>query len=172
MIERTAPRSVLFSPSNFYDNDELFLDDIRAGQYPMPMRGVNRVAVSDVGELCAQALLDPDFPSGTYSVSGPRSLVGSSRRRFGPRRSVGRSRTPAATSRRRARSARPSRATRQEERDFRASFRTLGRFAIPTSAADVAETTRLLGRPPRAYADYVRDLARTKDLISRPDQAE
>ena len=115
LIERTAPRSVLFSPTNFYDNDELFLDDIRAGQYPMPMRGVNRVAVSDLGELCARALLDPDFPSGTYSVCGPRNFTG-----VAVGAGVGRSARPAGRVHRRrrrrvARGPRSSNSARQEE---------------------------------------------------------
>jgi uncharacterized protein YbjT (DUF2867 family) len=171
MIERAAPHAVLFSASNFYDNDELFLDDILAGRYPMPMRGVNRVAVSDVGELCGRALLDPDFPSGTYSVSGRRSFTGSESAQVwaevlgwpvaytgddvGAWHEALDRRVPPG----------------KKNRDFRASFRTLGRIAVKTSAADVAETTKLLGRPPRAYADHVRELARTPDVISRPDHA-
>ena len=172
LIERTAPRSVLFSPTNFYDNDEIFLDDIRAGQYPMPMRGVNRVAVSDVGELCAQALINPNFPSGTYSVTGPGSFTGAQSAQVWAD-ALGRpveytggdiDAWHAALDRR----VPPG----KKNGDFRASFRALGRIAIQTSATDLAETTRLLGRPPLGYADYVRDLARTAELTSRPDQSE
>ena len=172
LIERTAPDSVLFSPSNFYDNDELFLDDIRAGQYPMPMRGVNRVAVSDVGELCARALLDPDFPSGSYPVSGPRSFTGAQSAQVWAE-ALGR---PVAYTGDDADAWHAALDRRvppgKKNRDFRASFRALGRIAVKTSAADVAETTRLLGRAPLGYADYVRDLARTGGVTSRRDQAE
>jgi hypothetical protein len=63
-------------------------------------------------------------------------------------------------------------APRQKNRDVRASFRALGQIAIKTSAADVAETTRLPGRAPVGYADYVRDLARTGGVTSRPDRGE
>jgi hypothetical protein len=132
LIERTAPGSVLFSPTNFYDNDQIFLDDICAGQYPMPMRGVNR----------ADALGRPVVYTGDDVAAWHEALD----RRIPPGK---------------------------KNPDCRASFRTLGRISIKTSAADLAETTRLLGRaPPGVTPTYVRDLARTRDVINRPDRAE
>ena len=43
--------------------------------------------------------------------------------------------------------------------DFERSYGFLARHGFATSAADLAVTTRLLGRPPRSYETYVRDTA-------------
>ena len=43
--------------------------------------------------------------------------------------------------------------------DWTASMRVLRGFAVHASAEEVATTTRLLGRAPTDYADYVRDTA-------------
>jgi uncharacterized protein YbjT (DUF2867 family) len=159
LIEHSAPAAVIFVPTNFYDNDELFLADIVAGTYPTPMRGINRVAASDVGEVCSRALLDPGFPAGTYPVCGPRSFTGEESARVWadvlgrPVRYTGDDPVAwAAAADRRL-------PTGKKGRDYRASFRLLGRLAIPTSTAQVALTTSLLGRPPLGYAGYARDLA-------------
>lgn len=67
---------MIFSPTNFHQNDELFMTDILAGRYPLPMRRVNRVDVRDLAELCAQALLQPSYPAGEHTIAGPESLSG------------------------------------------------------------------------------------------------
>ena len=75
-IAASATHPVMFMPTNFYQNDEIFAADIRAGRFPMPMRRVNRVDVRDLAELCAQALLEPSYPAGEHMVAGPESFSG------------------------------------------------------------------------------------------------
>ena len=121
--------------------------------------------------LCARALLEPDFPSGSYSVCGPRNFSGAQSAQVWAE-ALGRpvaytGDDVAAWHEALDRRVPPG----KKNRDFRASFKTLGRISIKTSA-DLAETTTLLGRRPLDYADYVKDLARTGDVISRPDRAE
>jgi len=75
-VEATSPEVVMLVPSNFYDNDLTFLPDICAGSFPTPLRGVNRVAARDIGEVAAIALTDPSFPAGSHGISGPSTLSG------------------------------------------------------------------------------------------------
>ena len=69
---RTEP--VLLAPINLFQNDEIFSEDLRSGQFPMPLRSVNRVDVRDVAEIAAQALLRPAFPAAEHVIAGPESL--------------------------------------------------------------------------------------------------
>ena len=43
--------------------------------------------------------------------------------------------------------------------DYRRSYAFLAKHGVPTPARDVAATIALLGRPPRDYETYVRDMA-------------
>ncbi len=162
MVERTLPDAALVVPSNFYDNDLTFLADIEAGEYPTPIRRVNRVAVSDIAQVCADALTDPAFPAGTHGVSGPASLSGEESaaawaEALGrPVRYVGNDPEAweAALCRRIPEGKR--------RRDWRNSFRALGRMSMKTSPRDVEETTRLLGRPPLDYRSWVAAQVRSR----------
>ncbi|WP_375430581.1 SDR family oxidoreductase [uncultured Friedmanniella sp.] len=170
LVEVTLPSAVLLVPTNFYDNDLLFADEILAGSYPCPLRGMNRVAVADVGEVAARVLLRPDLPAGTYPVCGPQTLSGSQSAAVwadvlgrpvnytgdDPElwRAVAARRLPAG----------------RKGTDYRASFRLLGRLAQQTHPAAVARTAELLGRSPLAYDDWVR--AQVAGLIGRPGPSE
>jgi uncharacterized protein YbjT (DUF2867 family) len=170
LVESSSPEAVLLVPSNFYDNDLTFLPDILAGRYPTPLRGVNRVAACDIGEVAATALTDPAFPAGSHGISGPLTLSG-------------------------VESAavwtdvlgRPVRYTGDDPRaweevlcrripegkkrnDWRSSFRALRAMRWGTSAREVAETARLLGRMPTTYRDWVQLQVDRADPESRPGQ--
>jgi len=75
-IERSDTNPVLLIPSNFMQNDDVFLDDIAAGEFCQPLAGVNRVDLRDVAQVASDALLDDEFRSGAYSLVGPESLSG------------------------------------------------------------------------------------------------
>jgi uncharacterized protein YbjT (DUF2867 family) len=155
-VERTSPEVVMLVPSNFYDNDLTFLPDILEGSFPTPLRGVNRVAVHDIGEVAAVALTDPRFPAGTHGISGPATLSG-----------------PESASVWAEALDRPVRYTGDDaeaweaalvrripagkkRNDWRSSFRALGWMRMGTSAREVEETAQLLGRMPTTYQDWVR----------------
>lgn len=155
MVETTSPDAVMLVPSNFYDNDLLFLPDILAGKFPTPLRGVNRVAARDIGEVAATALTDPGFPSGTYGISGPVSLTGAESAAVWaevlgrPVHYTGEDKVAwEATLCQRIPDG-------KKRRDWRNSFRTLGWLTWATSDREVEETTWLLGRAPTAYRDWV-----------------
>ena len=157
-IERSAPGAVLLTPTAFFQNDELFLEDIAAGVYPVPLKGFSMVSTADVGEVAAAALLDPSFPAGTHRVAGPRSMSGPEAaaawaRALGrPVRYTGDD--AEAWERTAALRLPPGR----KGADFRGSFAGLGRFRLAASRKDVAWTTAMLGRPPQDYADWAAGL--------------
>lgn len=161
MIERTSPEAVMLTPPNFYDNDLLFLPDILSGSFPTPLRGVNRVAVCDIGDVAARALTEPDFPSGTHGVWGPVSLTGAESAAIWaevlgrPVRYTGDDKAAwEATLCRRVPDG-------KKRRDWRNSFRTLSWMTMATRPHHVEETTRLLRRGPTTYRDWVQAQVRS-----------
>lgn len=155
MVEETSPDAVLLVPSNFFDNDLPFLPDILQGRFPTPLRGCNRVAACDIGEVAARALTEADFPTGTHGISGPETLTGAesaaiwSEALGRPIRYTGDDRTAwEKTLCQRIPEG-------KRRRDWRNSFRALGWMRVGTSAREVAETTALLGRVPTSYRDWV-----------------
>ena len=154
---RTDP--VIFSPTNFFQNDEIVEADIHDGTFPLPMRCANRVDVRDLAELCARALLEPGHPAGEHTVAGPASLSGRQCAQIWatalhrPVRYVGdddNQWVPVLERRLRG----------QKLVDMITTSRLLARRKIVMPGAARA-TAALLGRPPRNYADYVAGRVRT-----------
>jgi uncharacterized protein YbjT (DUF2867 family) len=150
---------VVFGLTNYYQNDELIRADILDGRYGLPVSraGVNRIDLRDVGEVVAGAMTDPAFPTGSYLLAGPESISGERAAQVWgevlgrPVRYDG---------------DRPDWADAfartldgQKLADFQRTYAVLARRGVPTSARDLAATTRLLGRPPRRYETYVLDTA-------------
>ncbi|HTU59003.1 MAG TPA: NAD(P)H-binding protein, partial [Polyangiales bacterium] len=74
---RSRTNSVVLMPTNFFQNDEVFLDEIESGAFSQPFeRKMNRVDVRDIADAIARACLDPTLPAGAYPVVGPESLDG------------------------------------------------------------------------------------------------
>ena len=155
-LERDLPDAVMFSPGNFMDNDEWFLDELLTGTFPHPHRRCSRIAASDIGEACAIALDDPDFPAGTYDLTGSESFTGAEcaavwQQQLG--RPVVYTGADAAEWDRVASLRLPD--TRKGH-DSRRSFALLGKVSVGVDAAALAATTRILGREPLRYEEYVR----------------
>lgn len=76
-MARPARLGIVLMPTNFFQNDELFQEELREGVFVQPfLRPINRVDVRDVGLAAARASLDPSLPAGAYPVVGPESLDG------------------------------------------------------------------------------------------------
>lgn len=156
LVERSATDPVVLVPSNFMQTDEVLLDTIREGSFVQPShrRGLNRVDVRDLGEVAANVLLDPSFPSGSYPVVGPRSLTGPECARVWsealgrPVRYVGDDDAALEATLTRH-------LTGHRRDDWLASMRALRRLEVKTAAEDLATTTRLLGRAPTDLTGYV-----------------
>jgi uncharacterized protein YbjT (DUF2867 family) len=149
---------IVLMPTNFFQNDEYFAEELRAGAFVQPFdRPINRVDVRDIGDAAARACLDASLASGAYPVVGPESLDG---RACAVEWSRALSRTVAYD----GDDARFRRAVTRELEgkkadDFVASYAAIRRVTVPTAAKDVARTTELLGRAPTPYSAYVRDAA-------------
>ena len=155
-VEATSPDAVMLVPSNFYDNDLTFLPDILAGSFPTPLRGVNRVAAGDIGEVAALALTEPSFPAGSHGISGPATLSGAESAAVWAE-ALGRSVRSTGDDTEAWEAALVRRIPAGKKRnDWRSSFRALSWLRMGTSAREVEETALLLGRAPTTYRDWVR----------------
>ena len=76
-VRRSRMSPVVLMPSNFYQNDELFLDEIRSGRYPQPLgtKGANRVDCRDIGDAAARALVGTSVDAGAYPLVGPEPAL-------------------------------------------------------------------------------------------------
>jgi uncharacterized protein YbjT (DUF2867 family) len=151
--------AVVLMPTNYFENDEFFKDDLSRGAFLQPFdRPFNRVAVRDIAEVAAKVCLDRGFPAGAYPVIGPESLDGAACAATWTR-ALGREvvyRTSDS-----AFEAAVQRAARGKKADdLLASYAAIRKIDLPTSKRDLARTTALLGRPPTPYATYVQGRAR------------
>lgn len=159
-VRRCGASPVVLMPSNFFQNDELFLPELRQGRYPQPLgeRGANRVDCRDIGDAAARAMLDPSVAAGAYPLVGPdpaltgpecaavwASVLGREVRYEG---SLGQWRALVA-----------DRMQARERDDFGKTYALFGRVRVQAKPEELARTTALLQRPPRAYRDYVAELA-------------
>lgn len=164
---RTESRdAVILMPTNFFQNDELFLDDIAAGVFRQPFeRGINRVDVRDIGDAGARALLDPNLPAGAYPLVGPRSLSGAecaaiwSAATGRPVRYDGNDAS--------FREAVNGALSAKKRDDFLASYTAIRKFEIATDPRHLEQTTALLGRAPTSYEAYVRSLDLSAKISDR-----
>jgi uncharacterized protein YbjT (DUF2867 family) len=159
-VRQSTASPVVLMPSNFFQNDELFEQELAAGSYPQPLglKGVNRVDCRDIADAAARALVDPAVAAGAWPLVGPEPAL------TGPgcaavwASALGRpvtydgslDRWSALVS---------TRMHARERDDFRQTYRLFGRLRIAASPAALQRTTALLGRPPRAYSAYVAERA-------------
>jgi uncharacterized protein YbjT (DUF2867 family) len=165
-IERSNTKPVLLVPSNFMQNDDLFVDDIAAGEFCQPLAGVNRVDLRDVAQVATSALLDDEFPSGAYSLVGPESLSGAQCAAVWERE-LGREVRYTGGDESAWKAAFARHLHGRKLTDWEASFGALSKLKVTTGAADLAETRRLLRREPRRYDEYVHDQAAARQLEAR-----
>lgn len=152
------PDAVVLMPPSFFQNDELFLDEILAGELALPFeKPLSRVDVRDLGDAIARALLDRSVPAGAHPVVGPASLSAADCARVWSD-ALGREVRWVGQDDARVRAALGRTLSGKKLEDFVATFRLLRSFDMETTAADVAATTALIGHAPRSYEQYVRDL--------------
>jgi uncharacterized protein YbjT (DUF2867 family) len=152
--------SVVLQPSNFYQNDELFRDEILAGVYPWPLGrwGASRVDTRDIGRAAARALRG-EISSGVYPIVGPVPRIS------GPeaatewtaalRRDVAYAGDDLDDWEQRV----GDRMADKERSDFRKTYALIQRFGVTATKKQLALTREALGGEPRNYNDYVRECA-------------
>lgn len=159
-VRRSSLSPVVLGPSNFYQNDELALPEILAGSYPNPMgqRRLNRVDTRDIGDAAARALVGDDVASGAYSLVGPDNMTGDDVARIWTEE-LGRPVVYGGDDIERWRTTIGTRMSSDlRANDFARTYRIIQRFGAPANARVLAQTTAVLGQPPRDYRSYVREL--------------
>jgi uncharacterized protein YbjT (DUF2867 family) len=159
-VRRCSASPVVLMPSNFYQNDELFLAEIRAGTYPQPLgtRGANRVDCRDIGDAAARALTDPSVEAGAYPLVGADPFL------TGPAcagvwaRALGRD-VAYDGDIERWYSLVADRMHAREREDFKKTYKIFGRMRVAAGPRERERAQQIVGHPPRAYADYVAALA-------------
>lgn len=158
MIARSPIRPVVLVPTNFMQNDEFARSDILAGRFTLPLAGCNRVDLRDLGEITARVLTDPTIEPNVYPIVGPESVSGHTCARLWsealrrPIRYTGDDDAEWTALMRRS-------FTGRKLADMLATWSMLRKRSLSTSRDELAVTTRLLGRLPRSYQQYVRDTA-------------
>lgn len=155
-----AASPVVLMPSNFYQNDELFLPEIRAGVYPQPLgtKGVNRVDCRDIGDAAARALTDDSVEAGGYPLVGPDAALTGPACAAAWAKQLGREvvydgdleKWYALTAKR---------MHDREREDFKKTYKIFGRMRVAAKPAEIERCTALLGRPPHSYESYVASVA-------------
>lgn len=167
-VRTTATSPVILMAPNFFQNDEIFRDEILAGIFSQPFeRPMSRVDIRDLGRAAARALLDRDLPGGAYPVTGPASLTSEA---CAAAWSAALGREVRADASRFEHAVTRALSGKKRE-DFLASYAALRKIALPTRPEEVERTTALIGRPPTSYEAYVRDVAARWTSARRPDDA-
>lgn len=159
-VRRSRTKTSVILSTNFFQNDELFRDSILGGEFvtPLSAKGINRVDVRDIGEGVARVLLDPTLAAPVVPIVGSVAFSGAESAAVWSRVLGREVRYTGEDFARFERDVVRVLEGRKRE-DILASYRALGKLHVPTEAAQLAATTALLGRPPRAYEDYVRDVS-------------
>ena len=164
-IERAIAASgvpyTILRPNNFYQNDLWFRDPIvQHGVYPQPIGdvGISRVDVRDIADAAVQALTRPGYENRTYALVGPEALTGVQ--------------TAEAYARALGRDVRYAgndlRAWGEQARqmlpawmvyDFGLMYALFQSAGLRATAAQLAETTAIVGHAPRRFADFASEAA-------------
>jgi uncharacterized protein YbjT (DUF2867 family) len=159
-VRRCGASPVVLMPSNFFQNDELMLDEIRAGHYLQPIgtRGVNRVDCRDIGDAAARALTDDRVEPGAYPLVGAEpALTGADCAALWSR-ALGREVVYDGDLDRWYAHIADRMAARERE-DFRKTYKLFKRTRFAAGPSELARAEALLLHPPRSYASYVTELA-------------
>lgn len=147
-------------PASFYQNDVALRDLILGpGIYPNPIGsgGINRVDVRDVAAVAATALLDPGFESREVAAVGPDSWTGESIAAVYSELLGREIRYPGDDLDAWAAAARGF-LPEWLVHDLALMFAEFQDSGLAASEAELAETREILGREPRPFRDFAREL--------------
>jgi uncharacterized protein YbjT (DUF2867 family) len=160
-VAKSGAEYTILRPNNFFQNDYWFKDVmLQHGVYPQPLgsAGLSRVDVRDIAEAAAIALVDGGHGGEIYDLVGPEVVTGES--------------TAAAWGEALGRpviyggddlEAWEAQALQMlppfMAYDFRLMYAHFQRTGLVASDEAIERLTRLLGHPPRAFADFARETA-------------
>lgn len=148
------------APTSFYQNDVAIRPLILGpGIYPNPIGsgGINRVDVRDIAAVAAAALLEPGYDGREVPAVGPDTWTGESIAALYTEVLGRKVRYPGDDLDAWAANARgflPAWLIH----DLRLMFEQFQVDGLPASPAELAETREILGREPRAFPDFAREL--------------
>jgi uncharacterized protein YbjT (DUF2867 family) len=159
-IRQSGVPFTILRPNNFYQNDIWYRDIIRQyGVYPQPIgnRGVSRVDTRDIATAAVNALTDGEHEGRTYALVGPEVVTGESTARTYSEvlgREVRYAGDDLVEWARQARAMLPG----WMVYDFGLMYDFFQREGLVASDAQLRETEAAVGAPPRAFADFAREL--------------
>ncbi len=162
-VRASSAEHVILLPSNFYQNDAMLLSTIRAGSYPQPIgsRGMNRVDCRDIGDAAARALVG-EVPPGSYALVGPDEWTGASCAAAWAE-ALGRDVCYAGDDIAAWRELAANHMNAPKLSDFSLTYGVIQRHGYRASARELERTHAVLGRQPRTYEGYIRDLLAAHD---------
>jgi len=155
-----VPYTIL-RPNNFFQNDYRFKDAItRYGVYPQPVsaKGISRVDVRDIADAAVAAITQAGSAGRTWPVVGPHSLTGQQvADTYAARlhRDIHYIGDDLDGWEQNARQAMPE----WRVRDLRIMYEHFREHGFAAAPEDVAEISRVLGRPPRSFDTFVSEVA-------------
>lgn len=168
MIEQMNLPATVLRPSYFFQNDATAKDPLtKGGLYVSPVgdKGVSMVDVRDIADAAVIELLRRDrapaaLPRVTYELSGPDALTGTSLAAIWAD-ALGRDVRYAGGDLDAFEKAVKTKAPAWMAYDLRAMMRRYQSDGAVATPADLDRLTTLLGRAPRSYRDFAREIARS-----------
>jgi len=168
MIEQMDLPATVLRPSYFFQNDATQRDPLtKAGLYVSPVgdKGVSMVDVRDIADAAVIELLRRDraaaaLPRATYELSGPDALTGASLANVWSD-VLGREVRYSGGDLDAFEKAVKTKAPAWLAYDLRAMMRRYQADGAVATQEDIVRLTTLLGRPPRSYRDFAREMARS-----------
>jgi uncharacterized protein YbjT (DUF2867 family) len=149
----------ILRPNNFYQNDAWFKDAlVQYGVYPQPIGsvGLSRVDVRDIAEVAAHALTTGQLDGQTVNLVGPDVLTGPGTAAIWSK-ALGRTIAYAGDDmdawEKQTLQYMPAFAAF----DFRLMYEFFQREGLKATREDIERQTKILGKAPRKYEDYVRE---------------
>jgi uncharacterized protein YbjT (DUF2867 family) len=150
----------IIRPNNFYQNDIWFRDTIlRAGVYPQPIggAGISRVDVGDIAVAAVNALTQSGHEGKSYALVGPEPLTGeacAAAYAHALGRAVRYGGDDLAAWSQQAVQMLPG----WMVYDFRLMYAMFQARGLRATPAQLRETETVVGRAPRPFADFVREV--------------
>ena len=161
-LQTSGFSGAILRPNNYFQNDLWYRDAIlQGGVYPQPLgdRGVSRVDVRDVAEAAVIALTGRSEGLETWNLVGPAAWTGKASAEAWSRelgRPVAYLGNDLDAWEREAVKSLPA----WMAFDFRMMYAYFQEHGFQASPEDVERLTKILGRPPRRYEDFVAETAR------------
>jgi uncharacterized protein YbjT (DUF2867 family) len=153
----------LLRPNNFFQNDAWFKDALlRFGVYPQPIgdRGLSRVDVRDIADAAAITLTESGHAGQTYELAGPEVLTGVQTAATWSR-VLGRPIVYAGNDLDHWENTFRPYLPAWMLYDFRLMYAWFQKEGLAATKEELSRLSALLGRAPRAFEPYVREIARS-----------